>query len=363
MPGGVDQSGTHRVIPAFLWLIQRLAQRHDIDVIALRQESFPLHYRLLGANVNNIGKRPRRVLAVRTILKRHRAGPFDLLHAFWNGATSHAALLAGRLCRCPVLIHLAGGELVWLPDIGYGGLRDPLRRFAARAVLKSANRVTAASGPMLALASSHGVVPLRVTLGVDLLHWPVRPPRPRVPGQPARLVHVASLNRAKDQGTLLLASQLLARAGVAFHLDVIGEDTLGGQIQRMASSLDLLNRVTFHGFQPQPHVYSLVAAADLMVIASRHEAGPVAVLEAAAVGVPTVGTDVGHLHDMAPKAAVTVKVGDANALAHGIAAVLEDDARRLSLASAAQDIALREDADWTARKFESIYDELISASA
>ena len=40
-PGGVDESGTERVIPAFLWLIERLARRHDVHVFALSQEPRP----------------------------------------------------------------------------------------------------------------------------------------------------------------------------------------------------------------------------------------------------------------------------------------------------------------------------------
>jgi hypothetical protein len=40
-----------------------------------------------------------------------------------------------------------------------------------------------------------------------------------------------------------------------------------------------------------------------MVVSSRHEAGPVAVLAAAVAGVPTIGTCVGHIAERAPSAA------------------------------------------------------------
>jgi len=96
-----------------------------------------------------------------------------------------------------------------------------------------------------------------------------------------------------------------------------------------------------------------------MVVSSRHEAGPVAMLEAAAVGVPTVGTAVGHVRDWAPDAAVAVPVGDAAALAGAIAELLRDDARRLAIARRAQELALREDADWTCARIEELYAELV----
>jgi glycosyltransferase involved in cell wall biosynthesis len=71
-----------------------------------------------------------------------------------------------------------------------------------------------------------------------------------------------------------------------------------------------------------------------------------------------VGTDIGHVRDFAPDAAVAVPPGDAQALARAIGDVLRDDDRRLSLARRAQAIAVREDADWTCARVEELYDEM-----
>jgi glycosyltransferase involved in cell wall biosynthesis len=101
-----------------------------------------------------------------------------------------------------------------------------------------------------------------------------------------------------------------------------------------------------------------VDQADLLLVSSRHEAGPLVVLEAAVAGVPTVGTDVGHLHDWAPEAAIAVPVRDPEALARGIHALLDDEDRRMRLAHAAQQRAVARDADWTAAAIERIYAEL-----
>src|SRR4029450_6875849 len=96
-----------------------------------------------------------------------------------------------------------------------------------------------------------------------------------------------------------------------------------------------------------------------MCVSSRHEAGPITFLEAAAAGVPTVGTDVGQVHDFAPDAAIAVKGGDSDALAREIGGLLDDEPRRLALATRAQQRALREDADWTCARFEELYAEAI----
>src|SRR3546814_11629822 len=78
-------------------------------------------------------------------------------------------------------------------------------------------------------------------------------------------------------------------------MDVVGVDTLHGEVQRLAAELGLESRVRFRGFRTQRELRPMLAAADLLVMASRHEAGPLVAMEAAVVGVPTVGTAVGHL--------------------------------------------------------------------
>ena len=99
---------------------------------------------------------------------------------------------------------------------------------------------------------------------------------------------------------MLRALRKLADAGRVFHLDVIGEDTLGGRIQAMAAELGLAQRVTFHGFLTQRAMRPIVEAAHVALISSRHEAGPLALLEAAVAGVPTAGTAVGHTRRVEP---------------------------------------------------------------
>jgi len=112
---------------------------------------------------------------------------------------------------------------------------------------------------------------------------------------------------------------------------------------------------------PQRRLRALVAAADLMIMASRHEAGPVAMLEAAVVGVPTVGTAVGHIAEWAPSAATSVAVGDAAALARAIRMLLAQEEDRLHIACEARRRATREDADYTARRIQALYQRLAAA--
>jgi glycosyltransferase involved in cell wall biosynthesis len=292
------------------------------------------------------------------IAAEHRRAPFDVLHAFWVSPAGVVAAVAGQVLGVPVLLHLPGGDLTDLREIGYGARSHWQGRAWARLALAGATRITAPSDYIVRQARALGVRATRLPQGVALDRWPPRPPRPPLPRQPARRHHVGSLNPVKDQETLLRAALRLRELGVPFQLDVIGHDTLGGTIQRRAAELGLAGGVHFHGFLNHSELRPWMDRADLLLVTSRHEAGPLVLLEAAVAGVPTVGTAVGHLTEWAPDAAVAVPVGDHTALADAAAALLLDEERRLTLAAAAHARALREDADLTARATVEMYGEM-----
>lgn len=363
VPGGVDRSGERRVIPALLALIERLAALHELHVFALRQEERPGVWELRGARIHNVGRGWTRLRAVRALLAEHRVAHFDIVQSVFSGACGLVAVSAARVLRIPSVVHVAGGEPVNMSDIRFGGRVTWRGRWQEAVVMTGATAVTAASEPELALLSGLGVAARRVPLGVDHARdWPAREPMDRQAGEPARLIHVASLNRVKDQATLLRALARLAPSHPGLRVDIVGEDTLGGEIQRLARTLDLAGCVSFHGFLTQRQLHPLMQQAHASVISSRHEAGPLVLLEAAAVGIPTVGTEVGHIAEWAPDAAIAVPVGDSDALAVALHDILIDEPLRLRLARAAWLRALCEDADYTAGCFEKLYCDLLRPS-
>jgi glycosyltransferase involved in cell wall biosynthesis len=359
VPGGVDRSGEYRVIPALLALISRLSKQGHVEVVALNQEALAGEWPLADARIHNVGAGRTALRAARLISSLHRSAPFDIVHAIWSGWPGTIAVATGKILGIPSVVHVAGGEAVCMPDIGYGGRLTWRGRCRETVTLRSASAVTAASAPTIEMLSRTGVSAERVPLGVDLAAWPVRDPVRRDPGRPARLIHVASLNRVKDQPTLLRALAEVRRLGLPFEMDMVGEDTLGGEMQRLALQLGLAEQVRFLGFLPQRRLRPLVEAADLAIVSSRHETGPLALLEAAVAGVPTVGTQVGHIAEWAPESATSVPVGDWHALARSIAEMLGDEDLRLRVAREAQRRAVREDADYTAECFRGIYRRLI----
>lgn len=361
VPGGVDRSGTHRVIPCLLWLIERLAAGGDeVHVFALYQEPKPGRWRLRGAEIHNAGARPPRLRALAQMLREHRKKRFDIVHAFWAAGPGVAASLFSRLTGVPVMLMLPGGDLSAIPDIGYGARLTWRGRAAAAFAIAGATQITVPSHWMHDKAAAAGIDAIRLPYGVALDRWPAASPRRRRAGSPLRLIHVASLNRVKDQTMLLKAMAALRDRGLDFRLDIIGSDTLGGAVQLEATALGLGDHVAFHDFLPHDQLRPRIEAADILVMSSRHETVPIVLLEAAVAGVPTVGTAVGQIADWAPDAAIAVPIGDNVALAEAILRLGSNEEERLRLAATAQRLAVAEDADAVVRATRSLYIRLLT---
>jgi glycosyltransferase involved in cell wall biosynthesis len=364
-PGGVDRSGVHRVIPCLLWFIERLAKSGDeVHVFALRQESVQGEWALLGATVHNAGGNSPLVRAMRMLAdlrREHHLARFDVIHALWAVPQGGLSAIAGRLLGIPVVLHLPGGDIARLPDIGYGARCTAAGRLALRLAVGGAEKVLTLSDAMVEQAVALDIAADRFPFGVALDRWPILAPRRREPGKPLRLLQVADLSPVKDQETLLAAAQHLRTTGLEFILHIVGADTLGGAIQARALALGPERCVQFHGFLPQAVLREWMCATDILVVSSRHEAGPIVALEAAACGVPTVGTKVGLLADWSPDAARAVAVGDGLALGAAIAELGQDEARRLRIAFAAQRRAAAENADVTTEKIRQLYQALVDA--
>jgi glycosyltransferase involved in cell wall biosynthesis len=361
--GGVCRGGHARSIPVLQTFIEHLARRHEVLVIALDQPE-QARYTLLGASVVSLGTIAGRGRAGQWVngfrrfmsVLRHEPAPFDILHAFWAGRHAAWAVAAGRLLRARVVVSIGGGELVWLPDIGYGGAATRFGRFKTRLVLKAADAVTAGSHRSLEPLALISPGAVWLPLGVDRAHFWGSPGRPD--GPPWRLLQVASLNPVKDQVTLLRALRSLLNRGMNVELDCVGEDTLAGTVQRDAAALGVAQRIRFHGYLPPEAIRNFYRTAHVFVQSSRFESMGAAVLEAAASGVPTVGTSVGLVAEMAPTSALAVPVRNPEALAEGVGELLRDRERRERLGRAAQEFARTYDADWTASQLENLYARL-----
>jgi glycosyltransferase involved in cell wall biosynthesis len=366
VPGGFERPGgpePPRRIPALHALVARLVAHHEVHVVCTDFDDHGGTWPFLGATVHDPGRVPPRGVPLARSAERtwrllsvlRRASEhacFDVVHAFWVDGNGLAATVASRSLRVPLIASVGGGECVSLPDIGYGNARTLGGRLTAKAVFAGARVVTAGS------REARQAIPCKrvevVPLGADRALFDG--PLDRAPGPPFRLVHVASRNAVKDPDTLLaMLHKLVVDRGLDVQLAWLGGDTLQGAVERKARALGLAERIDFRGDQPSSEVRRSLLSAHVHLVSSRHESQCVAVLEAALAGVPTVGTGVGLVADLAPRAAVAVPVSDADALAEGVATLLASPPRRWAVAEAAQGYARLHDADWTASTFVSLY--------
>jgi len=328
---GHSADETDWALPVWRRMIARLAETHDVRVLALRYPHRRDRYAIDGVDVTALGwgqvRGVRRLAlwadALRTIRRLHREQPFDLLHGLWADETGALVAWAGRLLGLPSVVSILRGELVAFPAAGYGLQRSPFSRWIVGQALRADAVLSTCAYTDGLIARAGYRVPderlHRVCLGVDTDHF--------TPGDnydPRRLIHVGSLIPIKDQPLLLRALALLP-ADVT--LDVIGAGPERERLERLADDLGLAGRVRWIGRVDHLALPGYYRRAALHLMATWTETGPLATLEAAACGLPTVGTAVGMLPDH-PGLGVPVPVGDAEAMASAIRALLDDPARR-----------------------------------
>ena len=373
VPGGVDPPGAERVIPFIHGLVADLSSRHEVRVIAAGHDAQPGSWRLFDAEVVNVpvGRHSKSDIA-RVVHQVSRVagegGRPDVIHGLWANLPGLAATLAARWHRVPSVVSVCGGEFVAIPDIGYGGGLSRGSRLMVRTATRSAAAVTVATSWMSRHVIEHGgrvseVVPLGADVSV-FRNTDGTSPSSSGPATGKRIVHVGNLNKVKDQDLLLRTFVKVRDSHPDATLDIAGLDTLGGELQTLATTLGIDRQVRFLGYLQPTQLAAALNGAAVHVLTSRHDAGPVAVLEAAACAVPTVGTAVGHVADFAAMpdpAAVAVSGRQPDALAAAIIAVLADEPRRRALAHRAQAWAVAHDSRHTSRTFESLYRRLIAS--
>lgn len=361
VPGGLHPSGQYEIVPSWLALFARLATSHDVYAFALKHLEQPQSYSLRGITVHDLGRPSAPFGLTRRAQERALAGaldahgPFDLIHGFYADPAGQLAARAGRRLGIPSVVTCDSGEFVALPLIKYGSQRTSRGRRAVTEACTLASKVHVCTSFMAALAEAHGVtatvIPLTsVASNPAAIEWSESP----LDSNSFRVVQVASLSRVKNQ-RLLIDALPIVRAKANAHVDLIGDDTLNGELQKHAVRTGVGDHVTFHGFLPQAAVLEIVARSDLYVQTSLHEAAGVSVLEAAAAGVPAIGTLAGYVADWSPTKALAISDVTPESLATGILALHENAGRRRSIAELARTFSLAHDASWSAGQFDRLY--------
>jgi glycosyltransferase involved in cell wall biosynthesis len=134
---------------------------------------------------------------------------------------------------------------------------------------------------------------------------------------------------------LLCAVALVKQQRQPFLLEVVGEGTELSALLKLSESFGISEQVHFRGPVPHHQLPTIYQQGSAFVLSSRHEPQCMAALEAAACGLPVVGTAVGVIPELAPEAAIAVPVGDEQRLAQAIIHLLGDPDTRIHMGRAA----------------------------
>ncbi len=104
-----------------------------------------------------------------------------------------------------------------------------------------------------------------------------------------RIISVGRLVYQKSYDRLLNAFCKLLKDGADAELIILGEGNEREELQHMASSLGISDRVIFGGFKKNP--YCFMKASDIFVCSSRFEGFSLVIAEAMVTGLPIVSTN------------------------------------------------------------------------
>ncbi len=167
------------------------------------------------------------------------------------------------------------------------------------------------------------------------------------------------LDPVKDYPTLLAAMALLPQPA---RLVIAGTGPLENELRALSKSLSIEYRVRFLGFEPD--VRRWMQAADGFVLASLWEGLPMAVLEAAACGLPTVATNVPGTREVVHdgETGLLASGGNASELAESMSVMMETppEERKAMGERARQSVIERFSLNAVLSRWETRYREVLS---
>jgi glycosyltransferase involved in cell wall biosynthesis len=308
------------------WVEHFVGLGWEADVLSFRPAEIE------GARVHYVGGwerlgKLRYLVHARRVRRMVRELRPDLLHALHLTSYGFLAALCGVR---PTIVSVWGMDVLEAPRL------SPLHYFITRYALRRTDHITA-TGLRLAQAASRyvprGKAVTVIPYGVDLETFR---PRPRPQRGEVVVGAVARLSPEKGLRYLIDAFARLARGDDRVRLVLAGDGPERRRLERMVERQGLGERVRFLGEVPHESVPDVLADIDVFAMPSIWEGFGVAALEAAAMGVPVVATNVHGIPDVVRdgETGLLVRAKDATALTGALARLVEDEVLRRRLGQA-----------------------------
>ena len=257
----------------------------------------------------------------------------DVVHAH----SSKAGVLARAAAKA------AGIKNIFYSPHGYGFLMQD-RSAASRALYRTIERAASRIGTTIAVSPGEGAQAER--LGAKRVHvicdaylgdFPeLLPHEGLVAGSCGRMTHA----RNPDAWLLLVQRLCDSRNGVKCVWIGGGEDE--GKVHEDLTNMNLLMKVSMTGWLPAEKARERLRGLDLFVHYSRWDAMPNAVLEAMALGLPVVASDVPGNRDAVQEGVTGFLVKTEVDLLERCQQLLDDEPLRRKLGAAGRERVLRE---------------------
>lgn len=182
---------------------------------------------------------------------------------------------------------------------------------------------------------------------VDVVQNGIDVPRPDVVAPAAPTPTVCVLGRLVPHKQIEHALEVVARLTddlPQLHLDVIGDGWWRDRLDDHVRALGIGDHVTFHGFVPDDRRDALLDRAWVLLVPSVKEGWGIAIMEAAARGVPAIAyATAGGVTEAIVEGETGRLVHDLDGLAKRCEELLRDDELRARMAASARERAARFD--------------------
>lgn len=217
----------------------------------------------------------------------------DVVHAHWWLPAGLAAVFAARRLGAPLVITCHGSDVAL-------AARRPVVGALARWVLRRATKVATVSESLQA--------EVKTLAGVDatVLRMPAELPAPRLLPEPGtersgggefgNFSIVAAGRLSPEKGFDVLIEALAQVPGVT--AEIVGDGPELARLEACAQRLNVDHRLRFSAALPREMYLERLAAADAVVVPSRHEGLGLVAAEALALGRPVIASDVGGLPEV-----------------------------------------------------------------
>lgn len=251
---------------------------------------------------------------LKTLIKRtHKE--YEIVHAH-----NIVGYIPATIMKTKKVLTLHG---VFSEQIGllYGSMLAKISALLEYKAISSSDAITAVSVTTCKWYSRRGVKVLYIPNAVDLSDMPSR----GIKLYERQAIFLGRLSKEKGVDILVHAFKRLKDV----HLIILGDGPLRSFVTKAAEKYD---NIHYLGYKPRSIALEYLKGSDVLVLPSRIEGTPTVLLEAMALKVPIVATNINGIREvLSPGKGILVELDNSRALTEAVRRVLEEDEERISI--------------------------------